>query len=73
MDEIIDKKRYEIVQKETFEVFNRKISANALFHMKNMLGQRNCVQIKKILENMEINDIPAIIIAARHWIKISGS
>lgn len=64
MDEIIDKKRYEIVQKETFEVFNRKISANALFHMKNMLGQRNCVQIKKILENMEINDIPAIIIAA---------
>ena len=53
-----------MMQKETFEGFNRKIAVNALFHVNNMIAQRNCIQIKKELQRTGANQLPAIIISA---------
>ena len=63
-NEVVEKIEWEILQKGTFEGFNRKISANALFHLNNIITQRHCLQMKKELQKMGVNRLPAIIISA---------
>lgn len=64
INEVIERIQWEIMQKETFEGFNRRISANALFHLNNMISQRSCIQIKKELQRTGANQLPAIIVSA---------
>lgn len=64
IDEVIERISYEVAHKNTFITFNRKIPQNMLFHMKHMISQRNVGQIKKCLQNTNIEEIPAIIVAA---------
>ena len=64
IDEVIERISYEVADKNTVITFNRKIPQNMLFHMKHMISQRNVGQIKKCLQNTNIEEIPAIIVAA---------
>lgn len=64
INEVIEQIQWEVMQKETFEGFNRRISANALFHVNNMISQRSCIQIRKVLQSTGANQLPAIIISA---------
>lgn len=64
MDEVIDRIRNEIVHKNTFLGFNRKIPQNMLFNIKHMIGQRNLGQIKEKLKDVNFDQIPAVIICA---------
>ncbi len=63
-DEVVGRIEWEVLQKGTFEGFNRKISTNALFHLNNMITQRHCIQIKKEIQRMGVDQLPAIIISA---------
>lgn len=64
IDETIEKIRNEVVQKNTYVGFNRMIPQHTLFNMKNMIGQRNFGQVKKIMEGFDLSKIPAIIVSA---------
>lgn len=64
INEVVERIHYEIAEMKTSENFNRELAVNAMFHMRNIVNQRNCFQIKKELECIEHENIPAIIIAA---------
>lgn len=64
MDEVIDRMRNEMVYKNTCVGFNRMIPKHILFNMRNMIKQRNFAQIRQRLDEIGIEDIPAIVISA---------
>lgn len=64
MDGIINKIVEETFGRGTRILFNRMIPQFTLFHMKNMLEQRNVAQLREKIEKMDIGDVPAIIVSA---------
>lgn len=76
INEVSQRIHYEIVEMRTRENFAREFAVNGMFHMKNMVQQRNCVQIKNELAKIGIDGVPAVIVAAGpsldkniHWLK----
>lgn len=64
MDGIVNKIVDETFGRGTRILFNRMIPQFTLFHMKYMLDQRNIAQLREKTEQMELGDIPAIIVSA---------
>ena len=64
MQSCIDKMQDEIVHKSTRLGFSRMIPQHMLFHMKNMISQRNITQIREAFSVYPIKEIPAIIVSA---------
>lgn len=63
-DAIIDRIRDELIKKSTTLNFQRSISKNTLLNMKNMIFHKNISQLKVKLEELGVEDIPAIIVSA---------
>lgn len=59
-----DKIQDEVIAKCTRLGFNRMIPRHILYHMKNMISQRNITQIRQAFEPYHISDIPVIIVSA---------
>lgn len=64
MEEVIESVRAEFVQKTTRLAFSRMIPRHTLFHMRNLIGQRNINQLRQALGACELQAIPAIIVSA---------
>lgn len=64
MDGIINKIVEETFGRGTRILFNRMIPQFTLFHMKNMLEQRNVAQLKEKIDSLDISEVPAIIVSA---------
>lgn len=64
IDTLVDLFEREIVHKSTRLGFGRMIPRHMLYHMKNVICQRNIAQIKQKLEAYQIQNIPAIIVSA---------
>lgn len=64
IDEVIDRIRNEVVNRHTHMYFERAIPRNILYNMRNMIRQRNAIQMKSVLEQEKIEDVPAIIVGA---------
>ena len=64
IDDVIEKVRMEYVHKSTRLSFSRMIPRHMLFHMKNMIYQRNIEQLRRALESYDLKKIPAIIVSA---------
>ena len=64
MDEVLYEIVYAKCVRATDKLFNRKLPQNKLFHMKNMIEQRNVTQVKHIIDQIGLDDVPAIIVAA---------
>lgn len=64
MQSCINKMQDEIVHKSTRLGFGRMILQHMLFHMKNMISQRNIMQIREAFFTYPVKEIPAIIVSA---------
>lgn len=64
MQSCINKMQDEIVHKSTRLGFGRMIPQHMLFHMKNMISQRNIMQIREAFFTYPVKEIPAIIVSA---------
>ncbi|MFR4352666.1 MAG: motility associated factor glycosyltransferase family protein [Roseburia sp.] len=64
MDDVIEKVRMEYVQRSTRLAFSRMIPRHMLFHMKNLIYQRNIEQLRRALELYDLEKIPAIVVSA---------
>lgn len=64
MDTTIHAIRMALIHKNTYEHFNRKYPYNILYNMKNMLYHNNICQIKERLMELDLSEIPAIVVAA---------
>lgn len=64
MDSVIDRIQNEIVNKSTSICFERLIPQHTLFHMKNMIYHKNIEQLRQVLADYDIEEMPAIIVAA---------
>lgn len=64
MQSCINKMQDEIVHKSTRLGFSRMIPQHMLFHMKNMISQRNIMQIREAFFTYPVKEIPAIIVSA---------
>lgn len=64
IESIINKIEHELVLKGTRLGFNRMIPQHMLFHMKNLIYQRNMEQLRQALQQQNLEKIPAIIVSA---------
>ena len=64
MDEVIEKLQFDMIYRNSFLDFDRVIPRNILFHMRNMIFQRNIAQVKQLIEKENARAMPAILIAA---------
>lgn len=64
MDSIIDKMQDILVHKGTYMLFRRMIPQHTLYHMRKMISQSNHEQLRNMLKDKDISNIPAIIVSA---------
>ena len=64
MDSVLERMRNEIVNKTTHLTFNRSVPRHTLFHMRELIYQRNLEQLKRALSMYDLTEIPAIIVSA---------
>lgn len=64
MDSIIDKMQDVMVHRGTYMLFRRMIPQHTLYHMKKMISQSNHEQLRDMLKDKDISNIPAIIVSA---------
>ena len=64
MDDVTEKIQMELVHKGTRCGFARMIPQHTLYHMKNLIYQRNIEQLRRVLESHDFKNIPAIIVSA---------
>lgn len=64
MDTILDRIQDEIVRKGTRLSFDRMVPRHTLFNMKNMISQKNIFQIREAMKDMDVSEIPAILVSA---------
>ena len=64
MQRVLDRIQDELIKKSTKLGFERMIPQHMLYHMRNMISQRNIAQIKKAFEGSMPERIPAIIVSA---------
>lgn len=63
-DDILVDIQSEIINRNTNKYFGRKDPQYLLYHMKNMINQRNPEQLRRKLEEYDLTNIPAIIVSA---------
>ena len=64
MQSCTEKLQDEVIAKCTRLGFDRMIPQHILYHMKNMISQRNIAQIKQAFSAYPVADIPVIIVSA---------
>ena len=64
MNTILKRITDEIIGKSTKEYFQRIAPQHTLYHMRNMLQHRNIWQLKEKINEVELTNIPAIIVSA---------